>query len=89
MDVYLWFFIIGAITGWIASILTDTSDQMGCIANTAAGLLGMALGSVLLRLLTDQTIHDVSFINGALVSILGAVIVIIILHSLPKAKQNR
>lgn len=83
------YLLLAAITGWVASILTDTSDRMGCVANTAAGLLGMALGSVLTRVFTDQTLRDLSFINGALVSILGAVIVIIILHGLPKAKQNR
>jgi uncharacterized membrane protein YeaQ/YmgE (transglycosylase-associated protein family) len=83
------YLILAALTGWAASIVTDTNDQMGCIANTAAGLLGMALGSVLTRVFTDQTLRDLSFINGALVSILGAVIVIIILHGVPKAKQNR
>lgn len=85
----IWYLLLAAITGWLASIITDTNDQMGCVANTAAGLLGMALGSVLVRLLTDQTIRNLSFINGALVSILGAVIVIIVLHGVPKAKQNR
>ncbi|MFW5838787.1 MAG: hypothetical protein ACOCU1_02490 [Bacillota bacterium] len=43
--------------------------RIGCIATTAARLLGMALGSVFTRVFSNQTLRDLSFIHGALVSI--------------------
>ena len=32
--------VLGAIAGWLASIVTGRNRQMGCIANIVAGIIG-------------------------------------------------
>src|SRR5262249_12791719 len=36
--------IVGAVVGWLASILMKTNAQMGAIANIVAGIVGSSLG---------------------------------------------
>src|SRR5882672_4397866 len=36
--------IVGAIVGWLASILMKTNAQMGAIANIVVGIIGSSLG---------------------------------------------
>jgi len=36
--------IVGAITGWLASMVMKTNAQMGLIANVLVGILGSSLG---------------------------------------------
>ena len=37
--------IIGALCGWIASMIMKTDAQMGAIANIVVGVIGGAIGS--------------------------------------------
>ena len=36
--------IVGAIVGWLASIVMKTNAQMGAIANIVVGIVGSAIG---------------------------------------------
>ncbi len=36
--------IIGAVVGWLASLVMETNAQMGSIANVIVGIVGSALG---------------------------------------------
>ena len=36
--------IIGAVVGWLASLLMKTNSQMGSIANIVVGIIGAGLG---------------------------------------------
>jgi len=36
--------IIGAVVGWLASMVMETNAQMGSIANIIVGIVGSALG---------------------------------------------
>ncbi|MDX1438192.1 MAG: GlsB/YeaQ/YmgE family stress response membrane protein, partial [Anaerolineales bacterium] len=43
MSIFGWI-ILGGIAGWIASIITKRNDQMGCLTNIIAGMLGAIVG---------------------------------------------
>jgi len=69
--------VIGAIVGWLASIVMKTNAQMGTIANILVGVVGAALGgwlAVQLGLATDG-------VGGWIVSVVGAMILIGILKA--------
>ena len=43
--------ILGGIAGWIASMITGRNDQMGCITNILAGVVGAIVGGWLYTLI--------------------------------------
>ena len=71
--------IIGAVVGWLASLLMKTSAQMGIIANIVVGIVGAALGHWLASALG---IVAVGSVGAWIISIVGAVILIAILKAL-------
>ena len=71
--------IIGAVVGWLASIVMKTNAQMGWIANVLVGVVGSALGFWIAGLLG---IAPTGGILRFLVALAGAVLLIFILGKL-------
>lgn len=71
--------IVGAIVGWLASIVMKTNAQMGALWNIIVGIVGAWLGNWMAGLLglaiTSQIVSIVVAIGGAcvLIAILKAV----------------
>lgn len=63
--------LVGALIGWLASIITNKNASMGAIANIIAGLIGSSVGQALLGT-WGPSLADMAIIP----SIIGAVIVI-------------
>jgi len=70
---------VGALVGWIASLIMKTDGQQGTILNIVVGIVGAALGGFLFRLFggSGANIND----NGLsvytfLVSLVGAVVLV-------------
>lgn len=70
--------VIGALVGWLASIVMKTNAQMGAIANILVGIVGAWLGGWLAGLLGITT---GSLIVGILISIAGACLLIFLLKA--------
>ena len=68
--------IIGALVGWLASIVMKTNAQMGAIFNIVVGIVGAWLGVFLAGLLGFVA---VSLLAQIIVSIVGACVLIAIL----------
>ena len=71
--------VVGALVGWIASLIMKTDGQQGTILNIVVGIVGAALGGFIFRLVgaNGANIND----NGLsvytfLVSLVGAVVLI-------------
>lgn len=77
--------IVGALCGWLASIIMKTDAQQGAIANIIIGIFGAILGkwifADLLRFGSANNAGTFSF-TGILWGVLGAVILIAILKAL-------
>jgi uncharacterized membrane protein YeaQ/YmgE (transglycosylase-associated protein family) len=72
--------IVGALIGWVASIIMQTNNRQGLIADILVGILGAFVGGYFLSpLFKVGTINDSDFsIPALLVSLEGAVILLAI-----------
>jgi uncharacterized membrane protein YeaQ/YmgE (transglycosylase-associated protein family) len=73
--------VMGAIVGWIASMLTSNNARMGIITNIIIGVVGAFLGGWLMSLIGKTGITGFN-IQSFLVALLGAVILLIITNAL-------
>lgn len=74
--------IVGALLGWLASIIMRTDAQQGALLNIVVGIIGAFLAGLLLTpLFGVGTINQNNFsIASLLVSLLGAVILLAIVN---------
>lgn len=70
--------IVGAIVGWLASIIMKTNAQMGAIANIIVGIVGSTLGFWVAGLLGLSASGP---ILGWVVAVIGASLLIFILKA--------
>lgn len=79
MGFIIWI-LVGALVGWIASLVMKTDAQQGTILNIVIGIVGAFVGGyVISPLVGISTINqDALSIPSILVSIVGAIIVIAI-----------
>jgi uncharacterized membrane protein YeaQ/YmgE (transglycosylase-associated protein family) len=77
MVIILWL-AMGALVGWIASLIMGTDRQQGTVINIVVGIVGASVGGLLFRMLglDDANINDVWTPYSVLVSVIGAVVVI-------------
>ncbi len=79
MYIILWL-VFGAFVGWVASIIMSRNYNMGLVANIIIGLLGSAIGMALMEIFGFGK-PDAFSLNGFLVSIGGAAILIALLSA--------
>jgi uncharacterized membrane protein YeaQ/YmgE (transglycosylase-associated protein family) len=74
MSILIWI-IFGAIVGWLASMLTSSSN--GLLGNIVLGVIGAFIGGILMNLLgyTGVTGFD---LYSVLVAVLGAIVLVAI-----------
>ena len=75
--------IIGALAGWIASMLTGNNEKMGAWANIAVGIIGGFLGGLIMNLLGGVGITGFN-LWSLLVAIIGAVILLWIVNAIKR-----
>jgi uncharacterized membrane protein YeaQ/YmgE (transglycosylase-associated protein family) len=75
------YLIAGAIVGYIASLIMKTNSQQGLILDIIVGVLGAFLaGYFLSPLFGVGTINDAITIPTMLVTLLGSIILLAIVH---------
>jgi uncharacterized membrane protein YeaQ/YmgE (transglycosylase-associated protein family) len=79
MIAFLVWIAMGALVGWVASLIMKTDSQQGALLNIIVGIVGAALGGALFRFfganglnINDNQVSVYSFI----VSLVGAIAVI-------------
>ncbi len=77
--------ILGGIAGWLASIVMKRNDQMGCIANIVAGIVGAFVGGWVFSLFGGGSVTGLN-LPSLLVAFVGAVIVLGIVNLVFKRK---
>lgn len=82
--------IVGAIVGWVASVVMRTNGQQGLILNILVGIVGaFVAGLVLTPLLGIPTINQNNFsLPGVLVSIGGAIILLAVVMLFSGRKRS-
>jgi uncharacterized membrane protein YeaQ/YmgE (transglycosylase-associated protein family) len=71
--------IVGAIVGWLASMVMKTDAQMGALANVIVGIVGSSLGFWLAGMLGLSASGP---IVGWVIAVIGAAVLIFILKAL-------
>ena len=67
--------VLGALAGWIASIITGTSARVNGVMNIVVGIIGAFIGGLVLQLLGASTTTGFNMAS-LLTDILGAVILL-------------
>lgn len=81
MTIIAWI-IVGALAGWIASMIMKTDANMGAFANIAVGVVGAFIGGWIVSLFgVDVAAGELNFAS-ILTAILGAVILIALIKAL-------
>ncbi len=78
--------VLGALAGWLASIVMGRNQQQGCLMNIIVGVVGAAIGGLGYNLLTGQGFtfsfgsFDISSIWGFITAVVGAIVLLFIVN---------
>lgn len=78
--------LFGALAGWLASMVTGSKDQRGCLGNIVLGIVGAFVGGVLMKFLTGEEFNFGFSLNSFVVAIIGSLIVLALVGA---AKRKR
>lgn len=78
MNIIVWL-IVGALSGWIASMIMKTDASMGALANIVVGIIGAFIGGWVANLLGMPVAEGQLSIPSILTAIVGACILLAIL----------
>ena len=67
--------VLGALAGWIASMITGTNERVNGVTNIVVGIIGAFIGGLILQLLGVSTSNGFN-LASLLTAILGAVILL-------------
>jgi uncharacterized membrane protein YeaQ/YmgE (transglycosylase-associated protein family) len=71
VNILLWI-ILGAVAGWLASLVMGRDAEMGAIANIVVGILGAFVGGLLMNLFGEPGTTGFN-LYSVIVAFLGAV----------------
>lgn len=80
--------VLGAIAGWIASIIMKKNSQMGAFANVLVGIVGAFIGGFLFHILGGIGITGFNFWS-LIVAVIGSVILLWIINSFNRKKSKQ
>lgn len=75
--------IIGALAGWIASMITGNNKEMGALANIVVGIVGGIIGGIVMNLLGGEGVTGFN-VWSLLVAVAGSVILLWIVRAIKK-----
>ena len=80
MNILLWI-ILGALAGWIASMIVRTNDSQGILMDIVVGIVGAFLGGFVFNLFGASGVTGFN-IYSILVAIIGAIILLAIVKAI-------
>jgi uncharacterized membrane protein YeaQ/YmgE (transglycosylase-associated protein family) len=86
MEFLIWI-VLGALVGWIASLIMKTDADQGTLANILIGISGAVLGGFLWRTLTGDEAD--SLIGQILVALVGAMLIIAVWKALRRPSSSK
>jgi uncharacterized membrane protein YeaQ/YmgE (transglycosylase-associated protein family) len=84
ISIIVWI-IVGALAGWVASMIVKTDASMGALANIVVGILGAFIGGWVVGLFGVDVAAGQLNIPSILTAILGAVILLVIVKMLRRS----
>jgi uncharacterized membrane protein YeaQ/YmgE (transglycosylase-associated protein family) len=84
MSIISWI-IIGAVAGWIASMIMGRNARMGWLANIIVGIVGALIGGFVWGLITGSNFVATFSLGTLLVAIVGAIVLLAIYGAVSRA----
>lgn len=81
---FLSWILVGALAGWIASMIMKTDEKMGALANIIVGIIGALIGGWVVGLFGINVMDGALRIESILTAILGSVILLAIVKAVRK-----
>lgn len=78
----IWYLIVGFVVGLIARAVLPGADHMGLLMTTLVGIIGSVVGGFIGHLFSKPSSDSKFHPAGFLMSIVGAIIVLVILRYL-------
>ncbi len=79
MTSFIIWILVGALAGWIASMIMKTDAQMGALANIVVGIVGAIIGGWMVGLFGIDVADGAFHIESILTAILGSVVLLAML----------
>jgi len=80
---FLIWIIVGAVIGWVASLIMKTNSRQGLIADIVVGIVGAFVGGYFLSpLFNVSTINEGNFSIPALLASLGGAVILLAISKL-------
>lgn len=73
--------ILGALSGWLASIIMGKNSQMGALANIIVGIVGAFIGGIVFRLIGAVGVTGLN-LWSLIVSVVGSCILLVIANKI-------
>ncbi len=74
MNIIAWI-LLGAVAGWLASMIADTNEEQGVFGNIVVGIAGALLGGFLVSLVGGDGVTGLN-IYSLIVAVGGAVVIL-------------
>lgn len=78
--------ILGALAGWIASLIAGTNRQQGCLTDIIVGIVGAFLGGFIFDLLDAGPTVSGFNLPSLFVAVVGAVILLFIVKAIQRRR---
>ena len=82
MGILSWI-ILGALAGWVASMIMGKNSSMGAIANIGTGIVGAFIGGYVMQFFNKQGVTGFNF-QSFIVALIGSVILLGIVNFFSK-----
>ncbi len=86
-NIIVWI-IVGALAGWIASMIMRRDGSMGAIANIVVGIIGAFLGGWVISFFGVDVATGALTFSSILTAILGAVILLAIINLFTRGRAR-
>jgi len=78
--------VLGALAGWIASMITGNDKKMGAGANILVGIVGGVIGGIVMNLLGGYGVTGFN-LWSLLVATVGAVVLLLLANSFMRGRE--
>ncbi|MES2437374.1 MAG: GlsB/YeaQ/YmgE family stress response membrane protein [Patescibacteria group bacterium] len=79
--------VLGALAGWIASIIMGTNAQQGAVMNVIVGIVGAVLGGWIMSLFGTTGVDGFN-VYSLIVAIVGAVVLLALVRAVRGASSR-
>ncbi len=80
--------VIGALAGWIASMITKNNKKMGVFANIIVGIIGGFSGGLVMNWIGDYGITGFN-VRSLIIATAGSVVLLLIVNAFRRGEKSQ